>query len=198
MTVQAAEPPAHLKTATRACGVPDRTVICGESRSLTDTPCRASSAANHVSSPGPQSLQARSPESWARAGFAAHSPGPAPRGRTDTSEIERTRPTCDSAQQPPCEPAQDAPSATTPPLVVGSDVPGEAVSELGEAGVDDSLAIDICLLSTGMTLPNAAWGWRSSVGRRSLGTRSLPTDRAASGPARAPPAGLPRASDDIR
>ncbi len=34
-------------------------------------PRRASSAANHVSSPGPQSLQAGSPESWARAGFAA-------------------------------------------------------------------------------------------------------------------------------
>lgn len=40
VTVQAAEPPTHLKIATGACGVPDRTVICGESRSLTDTPRR--------------------------------------------------------------------------------------------------------------------------------------------------------------
>ena len=42
----------------RARGVPDRTVISGESRSLTDTPCRHSPGAGQVRRPRPRSLQA--------------------------------------------------------------------------------------------------------------------------------------------
>jgi hypothetical protein len=49
----------NLGWATRARSVPDRTVISGESRSLTDTPRWRSPVASQVERPALQSLQAR-------------------------------------------------------------------------------------------------------------------------------------------